>query len=1042
MNMVRRNDLENTLQFQIEEEICDLFLLKEGEFEFLANAKLDETKALGGGYLRLKLSTNSLLLEAARRQDEWSTLLRRITSQSMLFRVKPETDEALKAGGGLSPEGLILITLIRNNRSIESMVQKGCLGRLTTNQLLVELWDAGLIEPREAGEYVGIAAEHLKYGRIDEAERIAKEAPNRGGLTPETKEELAKLLADISRRRSAARGAPSDSGSNRGEDVRVRSEVIRRHHPGLILKKDPARWPWVVGGIAVLAVAAFVGWHFFYRGGTDGNVEHHRDLNILMTDVEQLVNEGKYAESLLRLKGFRVPNPKVMQQAKDQLDRLRTRLQEMAFALTEEARKTMEAVRREKTEFAPDAADKLVEIRRRLERFLGIGAGDLSAPIAQAVNERVAECETLRQAVRLDLCRVKLEAIIGAEEQNGPLKTMAALRALLEEDAPESVARAACDHLAQKEAVEAEAQRLLDLALRLNECGGGEYARTLFLRVAKDFAGYAAAKRVAEEQQRLKVLEAEEEKKLALLEQLVLQNRSGEAGEGLRAFLATQPTEKTTDKARRLLHRVLPEAAAQAEQAARALELAAIANDNDQDKLTRLAVEFKEKHGHSLAAQTLELPVRIVSLPIRAALEVNGRQIGGTPITTHLPFLRAVLLGFKAEGRPPLEIVYSGWTGSELTVTIPPSPEWSKRLPFAGLDGMAAVQDRLAVAGAGRLALCDTTRQGAVLALHRLATEDEDKSNSPRHRPPGPVFSAAAAPHLFALTSASAFFAWRGDTGAPIFAAPLTTEAHVWCGPYPFLYEKRLFLGLITTRSFECFPADDQNQAVPARLALNENATLTAQPAKEAAGTADSAATVPKACGATEGQGVFYVAHADGKLHAIVGREAKLLWSVKLPEGAIGAPATVPAANMTTASVAVATDDGRLVIMDAVSGAERTIVKLESGCVVGPTVMTGGYVVGMKDSLAFVDAAQNSPRWTCKLGGDIALPLIVIPAADMEPPQLAVAETQALTLLDAATGKIVWSASLPAKPAAIAVFDGQIFVSLTNGDLKAYLAKQ
>src|SRR3990172_2803369 len=85
-NAVQQADLEAALRFQVEEEICDLFLLKAAEFDFLANANLDAKMALGGGFMRLKIDPNSLLLEAARRVDEWKRLEQGIPSQGMLFR--------------------------------------------------------------------------------------------------------------------------------------------------------------------------------------------------------------------------------------------------------------------------------------------------------------------------------------------------------------------------------------------------------------------------------------------------------------------------------------------------------------------------------------------------------------------------------------------------------------------------------------------------------------------------------------------------------------------------------------------------------------------------------------------------------------------------------------------------------------------------------------------------------------------------------------------------------------------------------------------
>ncbi|MBV9772760.1 MAG: DUF4388 domain-containing protein [Gemmatimonadetes bacterium] len=68
MGAVSEADLKRQLRFQIEETVFELVQWKDGYFRF------EEGTPLGGDSVPVRVATESLLMEAARRIDEWSTL--------------------------------------------------------------------------------------------------------------------------------------------------------------------------------------------------------------------------------------------------------------------------------------------------------------------------------------------------------------------------------------------------------------------------------------------------------------------------------------------------------------------------------------------------------------------------------------------------------------------------------------------------------------------------------------------------------------------------------------------------------------------------------------------------------------------------------------------------------------------------------------------------------------------------------------------------------------------------------------------------------
>ncbi len=85
-------DIENILRMQIEEELYDLFLWRKAEFEFQADTMPEDMARDSPNLTRLHINTNSLIMEALRRLDEWSLIQDAVPSTKEVFIISdPES---------------------------------------------------------------------------------------------------------------------------------------------------------------------------------------------------------------------------------------------------------------------------------------------------------------------------------------------------------------------------------------------------------------------------------------------------------------------------------------------------------------------------------------------------------------------------------------------------------------------------------------------------------------------------------------------------------------------------------------------------------------------------------------------------------------------------------------------------------------------------------------------------------------------------------------------------------------------------------------
>ncbi len=159
---ITEEKLQRYISLQIEEAVYQLFTWNQGSFHFDPDQRPD------AGVFLVNISAESLLMEGARRVDEWSLLQKKIPSMDAVFAVEKSPDEAKDVE--LTSEQKKLIPLIDGQRTVAELVHESGMVEFEVAKALYGLVQAGFVGragQRDAvaqGSSDGEAAQRLSLG--------------------------------------------------------------------------------------------------------------------------------------------------------------------------------------------------------------------------------------------------------------------------------------------------------------------------------------------------------------------------------------------------------------------------------------------------------------------------------------------------------------------------------------------------------------------------------------------------------------------------------------------------------------------------------------------------------------------------------------------------------------------------------------------------------------------------------------------------------------------------------------------------------------
>jgi tetratricopeptide (TPR) repeat protein len=133
--LIDTETLKAAIERQIEEAIYYLFTWKRGNFYFEGGKTPDQ------GEILISVNPESLLLEGARRVDEWSVIEKKIASMDLIFGL--DRSRMTEAEVELTEEQEALLEEVDGERTVEELAEASGLGEFATGKALYGLIQAG-----------------------------------------------------------------------------------------------------------------------------------------------------------------------------------------------------------------------------------------------------------------------------------------------------------------------------------------------------------------------------------------------------------------------------------------------------------------------------------------------------------------------------------------------------------------------------------------------------------------------------------------------------------------------------------------------------------------------------------------------------------------------------------------------------------------------------------------------------------------------------------------------------------------------------------
>jgi len=149
MNLVSPEDLDETLRFQAEEEIYELFTWKDAHFEFVEGPpreRVNENNELA----EIFLNVSNVIMEAARRVDEWEVIRQDLTDLNQVFVATEDIGPELE--GQIDWLSLKVLKLINGRRSVIDVSEETCYSTFDLAKIVCSFLKDGRIRPATLDE--------------------------------------------------------------------------------------------------------------------------------------------------------------------------------------------------------------------------------------------------------------------------------------------------------------------------------------------------------------------------------------------------------------------------------------------------------------------------------------------------------------------------------------------------------------------------------------------------------------------------------------------------------------------------------------------------------------------------------------------------------------------------------------------------------------------------------------------------------------------------------------------------------------------------
>lgn len=180
-------ELEDQYRLELEEEIYDLFFCRDAKFEFHEGVSTLEGRD-GVVDERFFSNCDSIIMEAARRIDEWAYISERVPTTGEVLVATADSIDANAFGA----DGPAVFELLDGRRNVARIVEITGLSNFLVCKVLSQLLDAGAIAPVASEELIALATECMGTGRLQDAISLYERAIEAGMGLPDAHSQVAK----------------------------------------------------------------------------------------------------------------------------------------------------------------------------------------------------------------------------------------------------------------------------------------------------------------------------------------------------------------------------------------------------------------------------------------------------------------------------------------------------------------------------------------------------------------------------------------------------------------------------------------------------------------------------------------------------------------------------------------------------------------------------------------------------------------------------------------------------------------------------------
>lgn len=173
-------ELDAQYRIELEEEIYGLFFVKEAAFAFIEGGAPDQAAEQAIDE-RFFFNCDSVIMEAARRIDEWTYISERVPTTAEVYVPVATSIDAEQFG----TDGLAVFELLDGRRNVDRVVETSGLSRFQVCKALCQLLEHEAVAPVLPEQLIGLAEQCMAEGRLPDAICLYERAVGLGTGLPE-----------------------------------------------------------------------------------------------------------------------------------------------------------------------------------------------------------------------------------------------------------------------------------------------------------------------------------------------------------------------------------------------------------------------------------------------------------------------------------------------------------------------------------------------------------------------------------------------------------------------------------------------------------------------------------------------------------------------------------------------------------------------------------------------------------------------------------------------------------------------------------------